>query len=97
MRIHILHHAAEHEIYGVWMMEELTHHGYKVGPGTLYPMLHTMEEEGWLESISRKTEQGKIRKYYKITKRGRAVLNEAKRKMQELVNEVLFDRKIKKK
>ena len=50
MRLHVLHHAAEGEIYGQWMIEELARHGYKLSPGTLYPMLHAMEEKGYLTS-----------------------------------------------
>ena len=48
IRLHILHHAAEHEIYGQWMIDELAHHGYRLSPGTLYPMLHAMEKKGYL-------------------------------------------------
>jgi len=33
IRLHILHHAAEMEIYGQWMIDELGHHGYRLGPG----------------------------------------------------------------
>ena len=29
IRLHVLHHAAEHEIYGQWMIDELARHGYK--------------------------------------------------------------------
>ncbi|MGH9296016.1 MAG: PadR family transcriptional regulator, partial [Acidimicrobiales bacterium] len=34
IRLHVLHHAAEGEINGAWMAEELTRHGYKISPGT---------------------------------------------------------------
>ena len=50
IRLHILHHAAEHEIYGQWMIDELARHGYRLSPGTLYPMLHAMERKGYLTS-----------------------------------------------
>ncbi len=33
IRLHILHHAAEMEIYGQWMIDELGHHGYRLSPG----------------------------------------------------------------
>ena len=46
IRLHVLHHAAEHEIYGQWMIDELAQHGYKLSAGTLYPMLHAMEQRG---------------------------------------------------
>jgi hypothetical protein len=34
VRLHVLHQAAEHEIYGQWMIDELARHGYKLSPGT---------------------------------------------------------------
>jgi hypothetical protein len=53
-KIHILHHAAEHGVYGHWMLEELQHHGYRLSPGTLYPMLARMAERGWLRASDTK-------------------------------------------
>ena len=46
VRLHILYHAAKEPICGVEIMEELRHHGYKIGPGTLYPVLHGLEQGG---------------------------------------------------
>ena len=43
IRLHVLHHAAEMEIYGQWMIDELGHHGYRLSPCSLYPMLHVIE------------------------------------------------------
>lgn len=88
IRIHILHHAKVGAIYGAWIMEELGKHGYKLTPGTLYPILHELEEKGFLNSHSQIV-QGKKRKYYKITPQGSKVLEEVKPKIEELVNEVL--------
>ena len=45
-KIHILHHADEGGVYGQWMLEELHHHGYRISPGTLYPMLSRMAARG---------------------------------------------------
>ncbi len=53
VRLHILHHAAEGEIHGAWMTEELAHHGYQISPGTLYPTLHRLEADGLLISEQR--------------------------------------------
>lgn len=69
-------------------MEELGRHGYKLTPGTLYPILHELEEKGFLKSHSQIV-QGKKRKYYEITPQGSKVLEEIKPKIEELVNEVL--------
>lgn len=48
IHIHILHHANEHPIFGVWMLEELKEHGYDNNSCTLYPILHHMEVDGLL-------------------------------------------------
>jgi len=39
IRIHVLHHAAQEELFGLGLIEELQRHGYHLSPGTLYPML----------------------------------------------------------
>jgi PadR family transcriptional regulator, regulatory protein PadR len=54
IQIHILHHAKEHPIYGMWMLEELKIHGYNISPGTLYPILHNMESDGLLRKEEKK-------------------------------------------
>ena len=87
MRIHILHHATEDEIYGVWMMKELRKHGYSASPGTLYPVLNSLEKKGYLRSRKEVT-AGKVRKYYRITEKGREVLEKAREKIRELSTEV---------
>jgi PadR family transcriptional regulator PadR len=88
VRLHILHHASLESIYGVEIIEELKRHGYRVGPGTIYPVLHQMEEDGFL--IAEKVNvEGRIRIYYQITEKGRQVLSESKKWLRELVEEVL--------
>lgn len=87
VRLHVLHHAAEAEIYGHWMIEELAHHGYKLSPGTLYPMLHGMERKGYL--VSRKEKLGKtFRRLYRATPLGLEALAIARLRVRELVREV---------
>lgn len=87
IQIHILHHAKKEPFYGVWMIEELSEHGYVMSPGTLYPLLHSMESSGLLVK-EEKTVEGKIRKYYKITELGNEVLSEARNKAYELFKEI---------
>jgi len=88
IRIHILHHASEGEIFGVEMMDELRRHGYSISSGTLYPILHSLEEDGYL---TRRDEvvDGKVRKYYRITEKGTNALKDAKKKIRELTEEVM--------
>lgn len=69
-------------------MEELASHGYSVSPGLIYPLLKSLETKGLLKS-SKCVIEGKVRKYYKTTKKGLKVLEESKKKIAELVNEVL--------
>ncbi len=88
IKIHVLHHAAQEPIYGVAMIAELARHGYDLSPGTLYPLLHGLEEQGYLARTDQVVE-GRVRKYYVITNEGRAALQEAKHKIAELVREVL--------
>ena len=82
IRLHVLHHAAEHEIYGQWMIDELANHGYRLSPGTLYPMLHAMEERGYL--VSRVEREGRTsRKLYRATRLVRRGLALAKVRIRE--------------
>jgi DNA-binding PadR family transcriptional regulator len=88
IKIHILHHAAREPIYGLAMIEELRRHGYEVGPGTIYPVLHGLEAAGYLTREDRVV-GGKVRKYYTVTSEGRAALTEARARIAELTQEVL--------
>src|SRR5579863_991323 len=80
IRIHVLVHAAHEPIFGMAMMEELTHHGYRIGPGTLYPLLHGLERNGLLRS-SLKIVQRRKRRVYKITSAGKNALARARSKV----------------
>jgi PadR family transcriptional regulator PadR len=91
VKVHILYHASKEPIYGVEILEELSRHGYRLSPGTLYPALHRLEKEGYL-SVEKRVVEGKVRKYYTATEQGLAVLSESKKKIAELVNEVLLDK-----
>ena len=88
IKIHILHHASIEPVFGLWLMEELSRHGYVISPGTLYPIFHSLEKDGLLKS-QEKVVNGKVRKYYRATAKGRSTLTEAKMKVQELMNEVI--------
>jgi DNA-binding PadR family transcriptional regulator len=90
VQLHILHHAAEGEIHGAWMSQELAGHGYEISPGTLYPTLHRLEAEGLLRSRNA-VEDGRARRVYRITPAGRKVLRLTRRALRELADEVLDD------
>jgi len=69
------------------MMGELAHHGYRIGPGTLYPLLHGLERGGLLKSVLKKVD-GRNRRVYRITAAGRKALAKAKEKVDELHHEL---------
>ena len=88
VRLHILHHAAHGEVHGAWMAQELAHHGYHISPGSLYPTLHKMEREGLIASSPRVVD-GRARRCYVATAKGRRTLEATKRQLRELADEVL--------
>lgn len=87
IRIHILYHASKEPIYGAEFQEELAKHGYNISYGTLYPIFHKLEKEGYIKS-NKVNVNGKIRKYYSITEMGIEILEKAKIKANELVSEL---------
>jgi PadR family transcriptional regulator, regulatory protein PadR len=88
IRLHVLHHAAEEPIFGLGMAEELARHGYKLSPGTLYPLLHGLERRGYLRS--RQIRNGKsARRVYTATAAGRKALAAARNKVRELFGELM--------
>ena len=91
IKIHILYHASKEPIFGVEIAEELARHGYSISPGTLYPTLHRLEKEGYLESVL-KVIGGKVRKYYQATTKGKLVLEQSRKKIRELVTEVIEEK-----
>jgi PadR family transcriptional regulator PadR len=87
IRLHILYHARQEPVFGAWLMGELRRHGYAVGPGTLYPTLHVLEQAGFLGSRLEVVE-GRRRRLYRTTKAGAQVLREGRRRAQELLTEI---------
>jgi PadR family transcriptional regulator, regulatory protein PadR len=86
IRLHILYHAAKEAICGVELMEELQHHGYDVGPGTLYPVLHQLHRSGLIR-YEHEVIDGKRRKNIRATAAGKKLLREARTKLRELYDQ----------
>src|ERR1700688_3962283 len=88
IRLHVLHHAVQEPIFGLGMIDELARHGYRISPGSLYPLLHSLEQKGYL----RPTEERKgrsLRRVYRATPAGRRALAAAKSKVRELFRELI--------
>lgn len=80
--------------YGYQMIEELEHrsdHTFELKAGTLYPLLHTLEQKGLVESYDSPAD-GRVRRYYRLTKAGGKHLLEKQeewRAYSQAVNQVL--------
>jgi DNA-binding PadR family transcriptional regulator len=70
IRIHILYHATKEPVFGMALIRELSRYGYDISPGTLYPILPHLLDDGYL-TVKDKIVNGKIRKYYRITQKGK--------------------------
>ena len=90
IRLHILHHASKEPVFGLWFIEELGRHGYKLSPGTLYPLLHGLERKGYLRSSNERSGKSS-RRIYQATPLGRKALAAARQKVSELFGELLKD------
>ena len=88
IRLHILHHAVEGPIFGLGMIEELARHGYRISPGSLYPLLHGLEKKGYVRM--KEERRGKsLRKVYRATPLGKKALEAARNKVRELFRELV--------
>lgn len=70
----------EKDMYGYEMIETLSRQSnnvFELKAGTLYPLLHSMEEKGLLSAYEREN-AGKTRKYYHLTKAGKKTLSDKK-------------------
>lgn len=87
VRLHVLNHANSGPIFGIGIIERLAFHGYVLSPGTLYPILHGLERDGFLSS--REEIKGNRRRViYEITETGERVLVLSRVRLWELFKEV---------
>ncbi|WDV47610.1 helix-turn-helix transcriptional regulator [Clostridiaceae bacterium M8S5] len=72
----------ESDKYGYEIIKELeikSDNTFSFKEGTLYPVLHKLENKGFVSSYMNKGETGRMRKYYKITRKGKKQLAEEKK------------------
>ena len=83
------------DMYGYQMIDELEKRSqniFTLKAGTLYPLLHTLEQQNMIESYDTATDSARPRKYYRLTKEGRKMLGEKKAEWNaytSAVNQVL--------
>ncbi|OFV86529.1 MAG: PadR family transcriptional regulator [Acidobacteria bacterium RBG_16_68_9] len=90
VKLHILYHAARAPVFGLELIRELATHGYRLSPGTIYPVLHQLEQQGYLRS-KKEVVSGKARRCYSATRAGKKALGEARAKARELLDEIEED------
>jgi PadR family transcriptional regulator PadR len=88
IRLHVLHHAVEGPVFGLGMIEELARHGYRISPGSLYPLLQGLEKKGYLRSTEQRNGKS-LRRVYRATPLGRKALAASKSKVRELFHELI--------
>jgi PadR family transcriptional regulator PadR len=75
----------EEDMYGYQMiqtLEEKSNHIFALKEGTLYPILHSLEEQGAVESYEKCAKTGRMRKYYHLTKKGNKLLKEKEKEWE---------------
>ena len=72
---------ADEDMYGYQMIVELARrsdHTFEMKEGTLYPVLHGLEKDGYVEAYQQEALTGRMRKYYHLTRKGGAMLKTEK-------------------
>jgi len=83
------------DMYGYEMIEELanrSNNSFSLKAGTLYPLLHNLEEQEMISSYIDNADSARVRKYYSITKKGKGMLADKKNEWNDFafaVNQVL--------
>jgi DNA-binding PadR family transcriptional regulator len=86
--LHILLALAGEDMHGYGIMQDVTRQSngrYKLGPGTLYDNLQRLLQGGLVEEVDRPEESR--RKYYRLSRNGRAVLRAEVERLQQVLNE----------
>ena len=83
------------DMYGYQMIEELARRSsdlFQMKEGTLYPILHGLEKDKYLSSYQQEATSGRMRKYYRLTRKGKRLLDDKRAEwaaFQQGVNGVL--------
>lgn len=67
-------------------VEQITRGEYVVGPGSLFPALHRLEQNGWLAASDGESENNRRAKYYRLTAAGRRQLGAETEEWERVVD-----------
>jgi PadR family transcriptional regulator PadR len=87
IHLYVLHHACRQPTFGLQVIEEVARLGYKLSPGTVYPLLDAFEKRGLLRSSEVRT-RGTTRRMYRATAVGRSAYSVAKQHVEGLLHAI---------
>jgi DNA-binding PadR family transcriptional regulator len=87
VKMYVLWRASDGEVYGLEILNEMRRLGFALSPGTLYPALHSLLREQDV-TVRTRVVNGKIRKCYRLTTKGRRELDEVKKRLRVMVHKV---------
>jgi PadR family transcriptional regulator len=89
VKLMVLHQASLGPVYGGRLSKYFHGLGYEISPGSLYPLLHSLEKAHLLHCRI-KIFKGRARKYYDLTSEGRDCLEALRQEVKEVVREVIL-------
>ena len=81
----------EKDMYGYQIIEELSQRSenvFRLKTGTLYPILHGLENDGMVTSYNEVADNLRMRKYYRLTDKGRNLLEKKRSEWSEYAKAV---------
>jgi len=87
IHLYVLHHACRQPTFGLQIIEEVARLGYKLSPGTMYPLLAALEKKGLLRSREVRS-GGTARRIYCATAAGRKACSAARERVTRLLNAI---------
>jgi DNA-binding PadR family transcriptional regulator len=84
VKLYVLWRASREAVYGLQILDEMRDLGFHLSPGTIYPALHALHRERDV-SVRKSKVQGKIRKCYRTTPKGRKELAQVKDRLGVLL------------
>ena len=87
----LLHLLSRGEMYGYEIVQEAARrssNAFDLKEGTLYPALHQLEKKGQIKSYWRTADNGRERKYYSLTAKGRKLAAEYERQWEHLTGAI---------
>lgn len=84
--------VAEKDMYGYQIIRELevlSEEVFSMNEGTLYPILHSLEKEGFLEAYWEENASARKRRYYRMTEKGRRELESRKKEWNTYAQAVI--------